>query len=285
MGLDAFVRCNCWKEGRTTPPPVPRELIYEDEEGLELRLPFDGKEEMYFAFDRWMLSCCEHEDMSYARVRVSNWSGYRLFQQALERAGWEHFPTLEAELPNANGGQMSPGSAAKALAELRYFCDQADLGENTFLVDAETGEELRAYVASYAGMFAFAAHYELGFDPNGFYVLDESVAPPKELFRSCRFEQRFLEPLPMDANYGGPVELIDLVMQERAVSPMAITGHEIPWPDGRMENDQGSVRNAYPRFLEVTRRRVTSADYDYILDPLTEIFEASVEIGNPVIWC
>ena len=38
MGLNALVRCNCWKEGRIAPPPVPLGLIYEDQAGyLDLR--------------------------------------------------------------------------------------------------------------------------------------------------------------------------------------------------------------------------------------------------------
>ena len=33
MGLDAFVRCRCFEEGRVSQPPVPMEDLYVDEEG------------------------------------------------------------------------------------------------------------------------------------------------------------------------------------------------------------------------------------------------------------
>ena len=38
MGVDATVMCNCFREGRTTDPPVPREWLVLDAEGyLSLR--------------------------------------------------------------------------------------------------------------------------------------------------------------------------------------------------------------------------------------------------------
>src|SRR5262249_30333469 len=69
----------------------------------------------------WQDDGCPHEDMEQVAVRVSNWSGYRAFQQALSEAGCEHFPVLCAELPDGNGGQLAPNLAREALEELRYF--------------------------------------------------------------------------------------------------------------------------------------------------------------------
>lgn len=288
MGLNALVRCNCWKEGRIAPPPVPLDLIYEDQAGyLDLRLPYDGNEETYLAFDTWKATCCEHEEMDYASVRVSNWGGYRSFQQALAKAGWEHFSTLKAELPSANGGQMPPQAAAKALEELRYFREHADLGENTFLVNRETGEVIGKHIAAYDGVFTWSGkgRVNLGVDEHGFFIIDTSVEPPREVFRSLRFEQRLLESELTESHRGGAVEYIDLDSGQRCVYRAAVAGKEIPWPDGRTTNHHGQVRHEYPHLLHVERRRVTADDFAYILEPLTEIFQASVAIGNPVIWC
>jgi hypothetical protein len=85
MGLDASVSCRCWQDGLTTPPPVPRELIVcTEEDGLDLSIPYDGNEDLYRAFDNWVESwACDQEGMRQACVHVSNWSGYRLFQQAV----------------------------------------------------------------------------------------------------------------------------------------------------------------------------------------------------------
>jgi len=40
-----------------------------------------------------------------------------------------------------------------------------------------------------------------------------------------------------------------------------------------------------PLHMYVESRRATAEKYVYITEPLTEIFSASVEIGNPVHWC
>jgi hypothetical protein len=116
MGLDAFVSCRCWQDGLTTPPPVPRELIVYTEDGLDLTIPYDGNEDLYRDLDNWVHSgACGHEKMDQASVHVSNWTGYRLFQEALKAAGWQHFPTLQAYLPQSNGGVATrPGSPPRA---------------------------------------------------------------------------------------------------------------------------------------------------------------------------
>jgi len=46
--------------------------------------------------------------MAQAPVYVSNWTGYRLFQEALKAARWRHSPTLRAYLPQGNGGRCPP---------------------------------------------------------------------------------------------------------------------------------------------------------------------------------
>lgn len=288
MGLDAFVRCNCWEEGRTTPPPVPVDFIYLDEEGyLSLNLPYRDNEEQHHAFDYWRARCCEHDNMEYVSVHVSNWGGYRSFQQALGKAGWEHFPTLRAELPNANGGQLLPASAARALQELRYFQERADLGSNTFLIDTETGEDLHEHIESYQGVFTWSgqAKVDLGVDERGFFIIATGTEPHHEEFRSVRFEQRLLEPELTESYRGGQVAYIDLNSGRRFVCKAAVSGKDIPWPDGRMQNDRGQVRRQYPRFLHVERRKIAADDFVYILEPLTQVFQAAVTVGNPVQWC
>src|SRR5262245_19210109 len=173
MGLDASVMCNCYHQGLTLPPPMPPELIKIDEEGyLSLIVPYDDNEELYHQLRKWKKHACAHSDMNYARVRISNWSGYRAFQQALAQTGWGHFPTLEVELPNSNGGFMSATSAAQALRELELFTD-AELGSNIFLVNSETDEEIYEYIAGYGGVVILSgrAGIDIGFDERGLFVV------------------------------------------------------------------------------------------------------------------
>lgn len=289
MGLDAFVRCNCWQEGRTTVPPVPLENMYMDEEEscLTLTLPWKGNEDQYRALSRWLNGCCPHKRMQYASARLSNWSGIRLFQQALKKAGPEHYPILLTGLPNLNGGQMSSADAATALEELRHFRAYAELSYNVFLVDDESGEEIHKYVADYEGIIAFdgKAHIRIGFDRDGIFVQDTHSQLIREIFRARRVAQHLPEPSHTADSHKGPVELVNLDNGERFVCPMAIQGPQIRWPDGQWWNASGGLRFNFPRCLIVTERKITADDYAYILEPLEEVFRASVAIGTPVQWC
>lgn len=287
MGLDASVRCTCYEDGRTLPPPVPAELLAFDDEGwLQLDLPYEGNEEQFARFARWWSASCEHEDMRAARVHVSNWSGYRAFQQALGRAGWARFPTLKAELPEVNGGSTSAAAAALALEELAWFREHADLGHNWFLVDGETGETLHEYIAAYEGKFVLGGRsgMDVGIDPEGLFIVSRTE-PPRELFRALRLEQRLLDPAREAAGGDpGPVELVDLDTGRRLECEMAVSGNQVPWPDGRMQDDEGRLRFSYPRRLQVERRAISPSTFDYVLQPLEEVFRAAVATGNPVHW-
>jgi hypothetical protein len=285
MGLDASVSCTCYREGRAAPPPVPRELIVVDDDGwLELDLPYDGNEERFAQYDGWCSTACEHEDMSVARVRVSNWSGYRAFQQALGHAGWERFPILRAELPNANYGSTSATASALALDELAGFRERPDLGHDWFLVDGDTGEVLHRYIAAYDGkvLYGGAAGVDIGFDERGLFVITRTQ-PARELFRAMRVEQRLLDPDRETTVGPGPVEFIDLDSGRRLETTAALSGRQIPWRD-KMHNEEGKLRSSYPRHLQVERRTITAADFEFVLQPLEEVFRAAVATGNPVRW-
>src|SRR5215467_7987772 len=107
--------------------------------------------------------------MRYVSDFIS-WGAYRSIQQALAEVGWEQFPTLEAELPQANDGVTSSSAAVQMLAELSFFSERAELGQVTVLVDSDTGEELREYIASYGGEFHYGPSGTVfGFDKAGFF--------------------------------------------------------------------------------------------------------------------
>ncbi|MFC5744039.1 hypothetical protein [Actinomadura rugatobispora] len=267
MGLDAYVRCRCLQDGLTTEPPVPADLIVEDEDGyLDLSVPYEGNEELFHAFGEWQqYHACAHEDMEIVSVRVSNWYGYRLFQEALHGAGRERFPVLCTELPKANGGHMSPESARRALAELDRFT-AAHLAAVTWLVDDETGERLIESIESYDGVFVLdgTTGRRAGVDPRGFFVRDVTAEPHREEFRAVRFTQE-----PVDA---GHVRFRDLDSGTEAAVPLA----------GPVRAD-GQGR--YPRRMRVDTVQARADDFTYILEPLRQVFRASVETGNPVSWC
>lgn len=73
MSLGASVVCNCYKEGRTPPPPFPGWMICADAGGeLSLDLPWEENKDKHDLFWKWKEHACEHEDMNYAYQRFES---------------------------------------------------------------------------------------------------------------------------------------------------------------------------------------------------------------------
>ena len=126
MGLDAHVFCNCWQEGKTTPPPIYSELIYTDGDGyLDIKFP-DGisqgdKMNLWEMLDRWKADCCTHPNLYFCNERIGNWSSVRELQEAiLKKSG--KYPFLASILPSDNGGSIDSQTARLALDDLEMFC-------------------------------------------------------------------------------------------------------------------------------------------------------------------
>lgn len=112
MGYDAYVRCNCFKEGKAKPFKYIQ-YVKEYTEYLELELPDEIKKNTELAdkieqdFYDWQESACEHEDMEIVSERIANISGMGALRFAIECCGGEkEFPTLATQLPECNGGFM-----------------------------------------------------------------------------------------------------------------------------------------------------------------------------------
>ncbi|MDG4799805.1 hypothetical protein [Micromonospora sp. WMMD980] len=121
MGLDAYVSCRCWQDDLATPCPVGP--VGHDEDGHLALLQtgaYDAAAD--HAFHAWRAGdACPHPHMELVSEGVANWTGVRLFQQALRAAGANRFPTLTAALPDRNDGGLPADRAADALAELDAF--------------------------------------------------------------------------------------------------------------------------------------------------------------------
>lgn len=286
MGLGATVMCNCFRLGLTTEPPVPRDWLHVDEEGYFNLKPGHDSDGAFDEVDGWMKVCCEHPDLEYASEHIANWSGYRIFQQALAEAGWDNFPVLRSELPNTNDGQTKAPEAALALRELAAFRSLGRIGSTPCLVDSTTGEVVVEHVRAYGGVFIWCGNtgLEAGFDGDGFFI--RTGEDKLELFRAARFRQKILDPR---VDRYGPepwrAVYVDLDLGREFECRFAVPGDTISWPDGRMQDDRGRYRFDYPAVLHVEDRSVHSSDYEYILGPPERVFQTSIETGNPVQWC
>ena len=287
MGLEASVMCTCYAEGKAAPFPFPERLVI-SADGFPDLLPVPGAdpENDMRLLATWMADACEHPGMTIARAYVSNWADYRAFMSALASAGPERFPTLVRELPPEDTiGVMPAETAAKALAELDAFDVLAQVGVNIFVVDADTGDKLYAYVPEYEGIFIWDGRHghNVGVDAEGLFIVDVWELS-RVVFRARRVEQRLLEPAITEATGDGRIEFIDLDSDRRIETKTAIPGREIPWPDGRMRNDEGRFRLDYPRHIAVEERPLAPADFATITAALRKVMQAAVATGNPVRW-
>jgi hypothetical protein len=206
---------------------------------------------------------CAHAGGALASVRIANWPDYRLFQQALREAGSHHFPVLSSRLPDIGAGTLTPEHAATALAELRYFTEEADQGSQTWLIDDRTDALLIAAVPSYGGVVVWAgrSRHKLGADSDGFFVR-RCGADEHEVFRAQYFHQEVA-----DRNW---VRFTNLDTD----ATVAVA----------MRQPLGCADSEYPRRLRVDTVLVGADDFTAIVDPLTVILRAAVATGIPVTW-
>jgi hypothetical protein len=285
MGLDATVMCNCFREGKTTPPPVPRDWLEIDEDGyLNLKKEHESNENWIKHWE-WEQSCCEHRGMDFVSEAISNWSGYRTFQEALGDVGWRHFPVLREQLPNSNDGLTPSAASAEALRELDVFASAAEIGTKTVLVDTASGAGLYEHIAAYDGIFIYASAtrgINVGISEFEFFAVDTTSG--EHVFRATRFRQFNKTGKELSGDGDGVVwENLDAGVAYE--SGIAISGKQIPWEDGRWQDSAGRCRFEYPSEFHVEQRPRMAAEFDHIVRALRVVFAASVNTGNPVRWC
>jgi hypothetical protein len=236
-------------------------IVVGEEGRLTLGLPYVGNEEEYRRLADWERSGCQHRWMDQA-VEVFNWTAYRSFKRALQIAGWEHFPTLQAELPETNDGLTSASLALKLLDELCFFTEKADLGWTTFLVDTDTGEELHEYIPAYDGEFRIGRDgYNFGVDDEGFFI-QESLLTDNQ---------------PM-------VEFIDLETGRSFAARTDPMIRIVYGPNGNLQDAEGNIHFGYPVRMHIITRKRLPSDFDHVVSALRAVCEASVQTGNPIRW-
>ena len=255
--------CNCWKEGKCKPPPLP---VYIDEE--HYLNPIAEDVESWYIIQNWMEGACEHEHMEF-RPPIANLAGYGNFREALEAIDQVHFPTLIAQLPTANGGSTPAEASVTCLEELNFFQESIAAIKQSFLIDTITGQELYG-----EGIILYSTDPQvpsLIIDGKGFCIFNK--VNDKELFRAQRFTQGFLK----QESREQLVEYTAFDSDQSYICHAAISGRDTSNPNKKLNAN-------YPTQLHTIVRHLEVQDFAYILKPLTYIFEKSVETGNPVRW-
>ena len=260
MGLDAFVPCRCWEEGRCKPAPEGFEIFRDPETGaldaLNCRDPRLDRE----ALDAWRYSSCEHDEGEYASERISNWGGVTAFRDELSRLA-DRFPVLLAEIPSVNGGTTSPEAARAALLELDIF-ERSELGTFVRLHAVSNGELIADRIDSHGGVFVLGggSGYDIGLDDCALFI--RSRATQEVVFRSKGLTQT-----PMDEK----TRFTDVDSGRSVQIACSMLG--------------GQFQHPPPQELEVVTGRQLPSDFDFISGALRRIFRVSVELRSPVIWC
>jgi hypothetical protein len=224
--------------------------------------------------------------MEAASERISNWAGVRMFTEALGRVGRENFPVLTKELPSGNGGVggvTTTQASDAALHELHFFRQQPFIGKIAALVDSQSGNVIFKHIAAWQGAFVWNCHgVDAGVSECEFFIRDHTTGA--DLFRAIKVRQTLIDPLDERTAYLGRVRFTDLVTGTDFIARALVLTRPVPWPDGRMQNDKGHGRSKPLEEFHVEIRDQSPADFDYVLDSLTRVFQASVTTGNPVRW-
>lgn len=273
MGLDAYVPCNCYREGKTkTPPPTQEELCI-DEDGILCPVRYRGipyeelKDDEEFQnisveLYKWKINACEHEDGEYASERVGNWSTARYFTWVVSQFPEGSFPLLIDLIPPANGGSVPVKDAPEILRELAELRKRLPEIKGFFLVDGMNGRVLYDGSDYLDGNFAWIGNQIFGFDKNGLYVLDRETE--ELLFKA----KEVMETVETDADGKKRTLWTDVSDSENRI----VVNHD---PISKLKNGVGYLK------VEI---RPMSADDVYAIEPLERLFKASIETGNPVFW-
>ena len=252
MGVDAWVRCNCWENGLTSEPPVPREQLYIDEFGSLAATNEEDEEEI----EAWLETACDHPEMVLAGERIAYHNWFERFGRMLSG---QPFPTLVTELGMS---YATPAEAAeRALAELASLRKLNELVPRVYVLRPAVIEE----DVEFCGPFVGLNGPDMATDDRGFRVQDTQTG--EELFRSMRFHQT---PLGSDRE---PVQLLDLATGHRFLSPLPVLIN-VSWDLRRAEAIAGDIESV----------RLTVGHYESVLAALESVFRASVESRNPVHW-
>ena len=280
MGLDAFVRCNCFEEGKFNPGPIPLEDLYLDEDGclsshtldnahdkLEWQEYLDQYGELERAFDRWKEhDACQHEDCEYCSEWVANIAGWAELEYMFHAMGEDRAPTLFNILPHANGGSFPAAKAQQALEELsdfRRFVHEVGK-EYHDLFSEEKGyvvERIPTDALGYRYPGKRSLRLEDGF--LNIYEADEIV------FRSKRFEKKYHNSAPGET-------MCNLVDLESGKEHIVLKGTKCIGFKSFLLKQDGIYR------IE----RSSDAEWaDWKADILERLLRAALVTGNPIQWC
>lgn len=263
MGLDGFVNCNCLKKGKVKPAPFDLSLLEWTNDGLDL--PDSVDDETYYLFREWKEHACEHEDMYLYSERVGNSSGMNLYYGVLEKLGEEQFPQLR----KIWAAPFTPDQSGSALLELETLEQRIGEIQGIFLLETESMEEYQKTLAGENRWFYSAGGaFTYRLNESGFCIADREE---RVVFQSKSFTQEII-----DTDRSGWQRF-----NARFCDLDSGSTYETTYPISK--KSWGVEELYYPQAFQVLTRELTSTDLRAVRI-LRNLFEASVQSENPVIW-
>lgn len=277
MGLDAFVRCRCFEDGKCRPAPVPWEDLFVDEEGyvssrtLETayqELGWKDYRKQYGVLSdamwEWNEHPCEHENGKYCSEWVGTWAGVSGYRALIASVGQEKLPVLSKMLPEANGGCFPVELAEAALRELDILDEESSKTEDV-LIEGENGEEAWRISSGHPYAFMFSPRgYQVGLADEGLFVAEGD----RIVFLSAHFRQT-------------PTGYVENGDHEMLLESLDEGGN----PTGERYKVFGSLLHGKDAEMSFVVRRMQSEGQTWRSDVLRRLLRASLETGNPIQWC
>lgn len=270
MGYNAFVKCNCYRDGKLSSNPPFDKYIKENEEGIWLDLDWETNQEKHEEFERWKYSKpCEHPNMEVCSERLANISGMAAFRTIIYELGTHKYPILSQYLPEVNGGHLPFEKAEEMKLELERLGNETSSEKLVVLKELLSNKRVQSVNAKYSHTFAFAANnkYNYTLSVKGFQIVKNSRLFGKEfsklIFLSSQFKQKKIA----ENKY----LLIDSKSNKTFSSALNI------YPDKEYDEELDFI-------VEIINASIAD-EYSYIIEPLRKLTIASLETGNSIVWC
>ena len=261
MSFDAYVPCNCYKEGKTRKPPY-EDYVTIEEDGVYLDMP--SEYQITVEFEEWKRTACSHEDIEVSEHLGSNlgMASFRnLITEVVEK---EKYSTLATYLPTFNGGLLPAAFAKKALEELLLLEKEETLEEVVVLKEIVSGAIRGTVNAAHSRYLIYGHTFYFGIEKAGFFIITKlpSEKEASVVFQSKHFMQEKLSK--------GYYKYTDV----RSGKNFKI---DHPLDVYRVDSDQQEFKVIIESFPIWDK-------YQYIIKPLIRLAKASVISGNPIIW-
>jgi len=283
-GLDAYVHCNCYEEGKTTEPPVDRALIYQyNDTWLGVRYPKGMSQEESRALDdkmyEWEKNCCQHPYRRICDVRVGNLSGIEKFCDAVVKAGGypNKYPTLTSIIPRNNDGFVEASQFSQVLTELEDFCNHLEQQVGVFVVDVKTGNTIFSCVQPTLISWSKAEKINVGFDREGLFVVETDDKATFDYF------------LDMKGSNGIANVIAIEKFRSKHFTRKLLTDRDWVLLTDVATNKQCRVKfpPLFPKIevleFKVITRSFKSSDF-LAIEALRKLLNASINTGNPIHW-